>query len=437
MLTCITKWAPLHVRMCRAIVAVSIGALAVHNQATAQTILLKDSFGFYPVTPAGGTRFDAAGNFVGITLHSDLSGLRAEFPFNSSEVWTGPGAHGGHGVDTWGFSVSSADPYEQYGTPSEPTPADNGTMTLIGSLPIQGADELLDFVPPGGAFQMSLDVVSGGLTTAIGFTSSSTVVNNNFPAFGQLWMVLHGGGGQGGIGTWELHTNGLSGPSVSGTTVLGGYNPLAISYDPATHTVRGSINGVLTPPISYTAAGITAVGFEGMWTVNNFIVRTGSLEPSTGSPFCPGDGNGTPCPCGNNSPVGGNAGCLNSLGSGGLLTASGLPSITSDTFILHGSGMPGSSALYFQGTVQDGAGAGVIFGDGLRCASGTIIRLGTKTNAAGSSQYPVIGDAPISVRGADAAGNVRTYQCWYRNAAAFCQPETFNLTNGWQATWLP
>jgi hypothetical protein len=32
---------------------------------------------------------------------------------------------------------------------------------------------------------------------------------------------------------------------------------------------------------------------------------------------------------------------------------------------------------------------------------------------------------------------VRTYQCWYRNAAAFCQPATFNLTNGIQTTWQP
>jgi hypothetical protein len=41
------------------------------------------------------------------------------------------------------------------------------------------------------------------------------------------------------------------------------------------------------------------------------------------------------------------------------------------------------------------------------------------------------------VIGADTAGSVRTYQCWYRNAASFCTPSTFNLTNGWQATWAP
>jgi hypothetical protein len=32
---------------------------------------------------------------------------------------------------------------------------------------------------------------------------------------------------------------------------------------------------------------------------------------------------------------------------------------------------------------------------------------------------------------------VRNYQAWYRNAAVFCSPSTFNLTNGYQVTWAP
>jgi len=48
----------------------------------------------------------------------------------------------------------------------------------------------------------------------------------------------------------------------------------------------------------------------------------------------------------------------------------------------NGSQMTNSSALYFQGTTQMAGGAGIAFGDGLRCAGGSIVRLGTKTNAA-------------------------------------------------------
>ena len=34
-------------------------------------------------------------------------------------------------------------------------------------------------------------------------------------------------------------------------------------------------------------------------------------------------------------------------------------------------------------------------------------------------------------------GSVRNYQVWYRNAAAFCTTDTFNLTNGVRARWTP
>src|SRR4029079_14912701 len=137
-----------------------------------------------------------------------------------------------------------------------------------------------------------------------------------------------------------------------------------------------------------------------------------------------------------NAPAGSGVGCLSSLGNGGGLSASGNASIANDTLSLNGSGMPNSSALYFQGTMQIASGAGAAFGDGLRCAGGTVIRLGTKTNVAGSSSYPS-GSTPISVKGADSAGNVRQYQCWYRTRAAFCTPSTFNLRTAFQLPWAP
>ncbi len=155
------------------------------------------------------------------------------------------------------------------------------------------------------------------------------------------------------------------------------------------------------------------------------------------SSYCFGDGSGTACPCGNSAAPGSGTGCLSSLGTGGKLVASGAASIAADTLVLGGAQMPNSSALYFQGTAQAGAGLGTVFGDGLRCASGAVLRLGTKSNAAGASRYPVGGDLPISVKGANAAGGTRTYQVWFRNAAAFCSASTFNLTNGVQLPWAP
>ncbi|MEY2745111.1 MAG: hypothetical protein RL112_153, partial [Planctomycetota bacterium] len=95
-------------------------------------------------------------------------------------------------------------------------------------------------------------------------------------------------------------------------------------------------------------------------------------------------------------------------------------------------------ALYFQGTTQAASGAGTAFGDGLRCAAGSVIRLGTTLNVAGASTYPnATGTIPVSIKGATTPGATRTYQVWYRNASAFCTPSTFNLTNGLSTTWLP
>jgi hypothetical protein len=157
---------------------------------------------------------------------------------------------------------------------------------------------------------------------------------------------------------------------------------------------------------------------------------------SSSTSYCSGDGTGTACPCGNAGASGN--GCGSSInGSGAHLSSSGAASIANDTLVIAGSGMPNSSALYFQGTQRTAGGAGAVFGDGLRCASGTVTRLGTKTNASGSSSYPSAGDASISIKGANIAGAVRDYQCWYRNAAAFCTPSTFNLTNGVEVTWTP
>jgi hypothetical protein len=171
-----------------------------------------------------------------------------------------------------------------------------------------------------------------------------------------------------------------------------------------------------------------------------FTTLYGVVEVSSnpGTAFCVGDGSGAACPCGNNSAPGSGEGCLSSLGVGGKVAGSGNASVANDTLALTGSNMPSSTCLYFQGTTQLGAGAGVAFGDGLRCAGGTIIRLGTKTNVAGTSQYPVGADLPVSVKGAvPASGATRSYQVWYRNAAAFCTVSTFNLTNGLSIAWQP
>src|SRR5262249_20261175 len=106
-----------------------------------------------------------------------------------------------------------------------------------------------------------------------------------------------------------------------------------------------------------------------------------SFPGGAGVAFCFGDGNGTDCPCGNSSPTADHAGCLNSLGTGGKLVATGVANLSGDTITLLGSQMPNSSALYLQGTQRENFGCGTVLYDGLLCAGGTLLRLGSLTNS--------------------------------------------------------
>lgn len=154
--------------------------------------------------------------------------------------------------------------------------------------------------------------------------------------------------------------------------------------------------------------------------------------------YCFGDGSGTACPCGNTGAAG--RGCANSVeASGALLSATGLAMTVPSSLSLHATGLPPSSpCLFFQGTSQSGAGGlGTVFGDGLRCAAGVVLRLGTEAAVAGSASYPGPGDPDLLTRGAiPAPGAVRNYQGWYRNAVSFCTPSGFNLTNGLRVVWI-
>jgi hypothetical protein len=135
--------------------------------------------------------------------------------------------------------------------------------------------------------------------------------------------------------------------------------------------------------------------------------------------------------------VGDAAGCRNALGLPGKITGAGQARISADTLVLSGSNMPNGGALYFQGTAPIGSGAGSVFGDGLLCVGGAIVRLGVKINAANSSQFPAAGDPTLSSAGLVTVPGTRDYQIWYRDSAVFCSADTFNLTNGWMTVWAP
>jgi hypothetical protein len=164
------------------------------------------------------------------------------------------------------------------------------------------------------------------------------------------------------------------------------------------------------------------------------FLRTRNSE--SGRPYC--EGTATACPCGNaGSGIGG---CENSHATGGAaLRASGFPGVTHDSLsLIVTDTTPSTSALFFQGDGQVAGGQGAPFGEGLRCAGGTVHRLGTRFTENGTAWYGFVGgDTPVSVQGAvPVSGATRYYQVLYRDAASMCGG-TFDLSNGVGVQWRP
>lgn len=83
--------------------------------------------------------------------------------------------------------------------------------------------------------------------------------------------------------------------------------------------------------------------------------------------------------------------------------------------------MPSSASVLFQGTTSVES----AFGDRKLCTGGSLIRVATRTNVNGSCRYPVLDEPRLALVG----------QVWYRDDAAFCTSEAFNLSNGLRIDW--
>ncbi len=152
-----------------------------------------------------------------------------------------------------------------------------------------------------------------------------------------------------------------------------------------------------------------------------------------GNKYCFGDGSGTPCPCANVSAAG--EGCLNSTGLGAILDGSGSPSVAGDGLSISASQLPASAiVLLFSGTTQVNGGNGVTFGDGLRCAGGTVTRHSVRV--ASPSGDATWGPGLASGNGW-VSGDQRNFQGWYRDVPGSQCGYNFNLTQGLSIDFTP
>jgi type IV secretory pathway TrbL component len=158
----------------------------------------------------------------------------------------------------------------------------------------------------------------------------------------------------------------------------------------------------------------------------------------------PGDGGVIACPCGN-PPAGSGLGCNNSSANGGAsIHAFGVASLASDTVVFATTGeKTTATSILLQGTSQSAS--GLSFGQGVRCATGSLKRLFTKTASGGSITAPNFsaGDPSVSVRSAAlgdtiAPGTSRWYLVYYRDPIVLggCPSmDTFNATQTGQIDW--
>ncbi len=191
-------------------------------------------------------------------------------------------------------------------------------------------------------------------------------------------------------------------------------------------------------PANPSSFGGTAPGYAECYTLAPFPFADAYPGPATVDVIVPGaycfcDGSGMAAPCGNEGEPG--KGCGNSYTSlGASLHSMGNPSVGEGGLSLVGNGIPpGQPGLFFQGINQVNGGAGIIFGDGLRCAGGALKRLQVVGfDGTGSGMTTV----DIATKGGVAAGDVRNYQLWYRDPGSSPCASEFNASNGLQITWV-
>jgi len=172
---------------------------------------------------------------------------------------------------------------------------------------------------------------------------------------------------------------------------------------------------------------------NGPTSLGSLTVVRGTSDGSHGSRSCFGDGSGTACPCGNFGGAG--QGCANTTGSGSTLHAYGSTSMSEHDLWFLARGLPGGasgSTYLFFGTSTAGGGAGVANFAGLRCAGGSLRRVGQHDWKGGgvASWVPNLID-PFYI----SAGGTYHFQSMYRDVTSPCA--TANFTNLVSLTFAP
>ncbi|MCH2105310.1 MAG: hypothetical protein MK291_01560 [Planctomycetes bacterium] len=367
--------------------------------------------------PAAGTALDCNDDMSSGCTSCAANGFASEVYFNATtgsqfmiQVGTFPGATGGIGSFTVEpFAAPPAHPHDECATAQVISGSGAFTVDTTGA----------SFATCGAT--TGIDAQNEALCYAFG----TSAVNND------VWFQWTSQGT--GIATvsacgmsWDTkisaHPGGVC-PPVPGTSLACNDDTCGLQSEITFSATNGS-----TYLLQFGAFSTSGSG-DGTFTID---VACNPCEP--GLAYCIGDDSGgTICPCGNTGSSSG--GCANGSGNGGTLGAIGDASVSNDTLVLQSTNLlPNQPCLFFQGNNAINGGDGIHFGDGLRCAGGGVIRLQVRfPDGSGNAQTSL----SISEKGNCAAGDVKRYQIWYRDPVLSPCGSLFNLSNGYEITWLP
>ncbi len=317
----------------------------------------------------------------------------------------------------------------------------------------------------GAAYVYSMSVFDDGSGAALyaggSFTSAGGVPANYIARWsGSSWSALGsgvGGGSYTAVTALGAFDDGVATAlCVSGNFTMAGGSPAQriARWDGAGWSAMGGglSNGAASALAAFDAGGGPELYAGGSFagavdSGDSFLARWGNVEGCgvPGVSVChPGVGGVSGCPC-SNPPSVPDRGCNNGSGSGGaLLSATGIARLTYDTLVFTAIALnPSSVSLVFQGDALSAS--GVVFGHGVRCATGSLKRLYLKHAVAGSIQAPEQSDLGVHERSAAQGdvimpGSTRVYGVFYRDPLVLggCSPTiTFNVTQQLSVVWAP
>ena len=303
-------------------------------------------------------------------------------------LWPTPSAAYGAGAGQPGFWNGVAPPYAQglSDLTGSPTLAQVSTTGGPGSY----TDPFTGLIGDDEAFMADQLVAPNlGVVVTIDF---SGLENGDYEVYTYAWE-------SGGSTTLVDVPAGSGGPQTIGGSWSGSPHVQGVTY--ARHDVQ-VLAGALTIEVSGSAF-IQSGGANGIQ-----LVRSGAA-PWTN--YC--------------------LATANSTGSPALMSASGSTSVAANQFQVLAGPVPAQPGLFFYGPNQ----VQLTFGNGFRCVSGTLGRLGVTTPVAGVMQTLVDFTSPPSASTQITAGSTWNFQAWYRDPAA--GGAFFDLSDGLSVVFLP